>query len=59
MGNEEEGDGAERKREKGVDNMFPLLVFTGRNNVTATLKCSSYPDLANTAFRAMHSLEIQ
>lgn len=34
MGNKEVGDSAERERERGegVDNMFPLLLNTERNN---------------------------
>lgn len=47
MGNEEvgetEGDSAERERGEGVDNMFPLLLYTERNNmITAALTCSKY-----------------
>ncbi|KAK2884689.1 hypothetical protein Q8A73_021163 [Channa argus] len=47
MGNEEvgetEGDNADRTRGKGVDNMFPLLLYTERNNmITAALACSRY-----------------
>lgn len=39
MGNEEvgktEGDSTERERVEGFDNMFPLLLYTERNNTTA------------------------